>query len=149
MDRELEKRWIKLPEIGIDYVDNVMTINGRILSIPDTSPETLSDYLDIGHETINEYLREIKQGYRFWRHPTNRRSILIGRLALTGREDEVFTEEGLHVRYDSDLDVIHLDTSLRTYWMAVDTSLSTPEVHRNLTFKDSERNGTWLGLRRP
>jgi len=149
MDRELEQRWIKLPEIGIEYSENIMTVNGRILSLPDTDPETLTDYLEIGYETINEHLREMKRGYRYWRNPTSRRSILVGRLALMGKEDEIFTEEGLKVKDDADLDIKHLDPLFQVHWMAVDTSLSTPEISRNIIFRNRELNGTWLGMRRP
>jgi len=149
MDRELEKRWIKLPTIEIDHDESIMTVNGKFLSLPDIAPDTLGDYLQIGHELIWEHFREMKQRYRYWGDSTSRPSILLGRLALTGKEEGVFTEEGLQVANDADIDVDDLEPIFRAHWMTVETALLKPEITRNIMLINHERNGTWLGMSRP
>jgi len=149
MDRELEKRWIKLPTIEIDHDESIMTVNGKFLSLADIAPQTLSDYIEIGHNIIGEHFSRMKEEYRHWGDATSRPSILVGRLALMGREDVVFTEEGMHVKNDADIDLEDLDPVFRAHWMTIETSLYTPEINRNILLTNNDKSGTWLSMRRP
>ena len=149
MDKEFEKRWLKLPTIEIDHDESIMTVNGRFLSLPDISPDTLADYLEIGHELIWEHFREMKQRYRYWGDPTSHPSILLGRLALTGKEADIFTVDGLRTKDDADLGIDDLEPMFRAHWMTVEQALLKPEITRNIMLINHDRNGTWLGMSRP
>ena len=150
MDKELEKRWLKLPKVDVDRGEGVLTVDGEYIHLPDTTPEMVSDYIEIGHETIKDNLTEMKKMSRFWAPERSRPLILLGRLALSGEEDEVFDSEGLiSVRNTEDVAIEHVLPNYRDYWETVTESLYVPVVRYNVTLNYPRFNGTWLGMRRP
>ena len=149
MDKELEKRWQQLPKVEVERSESMLVVNDRFVSLPDITPEVLSDYIEIGHDTIHSYLSEMRKSYRYWGEPKMRSSLLIGRLALSTNEETVFTPEGLQAKSEDDLVVDTVVQEYREYWSVITQSLYVPVVRRNVTLHNSNLDGTWLSIRRP
>ncbi|MDB5167394.1 MAG: hypothetical protein JWN26_539, partial [Candidatus Saccharibacteria bacterium] len=47
MDEDIQKRWIKLPEVRIED-ERILMINNKIVEIPDISSAVFLDYLLLG-----------------------------------------------------------------------------------------------------
>ena len=145
MDRELQSRWIHLPKVEIE--DRwLMTVNGKILELPDVTPAMLTDYIEIAQYDIDESLRLQRTERRFQQNPVFQPSILLGRLALVGRQETVLNKEGLDISNERDLDGLHLQKMYRGLWLAVENKLYVPEMHVNLAPGQAAMGGTWLGL---
>lgn len=149
MDKELAKRWLKLPEVEIEYEDSVLMVNGKFVSLPDITSDMLSDYIEIGHQKINNHLQEMRKRDQFWGNSKVRPLVLVGRLALTSDRPEVFIEEGLHAQNEAAILLDQVNQAYHGYWKAVEKCLYTPLIRRNLILNDPKLDGTWLGLRRP
>lgn len=148
MDKELEKRWTVLPKVDIKSDESMLMVNSQFVSLPDITPEILSDYIEIGQRTIDAHLLEMRKRSRYWGESKTRPSILVGRLALSGHEDGVFTDEGLLVESETDLTMDVVKKEYKGYWNAIVESFYVPEVSRNISPNNPAHGGTWLGLRR-
>lgn len=149
MDNELAKRWLKLPEVEVEYCENILLANKKIISIPDITPEMLSDYIEIGHQAINDHLLELRKRNRYLGEPRTRPLVLIGRLALADDESEVFTKDVLSMQNDANVTIDQVNQAYRGYWSVIEQSIYVPVVRRNMVFDAPQLNGAWLGLRRP
>lgn len=150
MDKELEKRWLKLPRVEVDSDEGVLIVDDEYLSLPDITPGMLSDYIEIGYRTIKGNLAEMRRLSRFWASAETRPLLLLGRLAMSGEEAEVFTDEGLiAIRKTEHITMDEVLPEYRPYWETIEDSLYAPVVRRRATFNDTSMNGTWLGMRRP
>lgn len=149
MDNELEKRWLKLPEVRVEHDESILKVNDRFLSLPDITPAVLSDYLEIGQKTIHTHLLEIRKRYQYWGDSKSRPLILIGRLALTGRQEEALSEVGLKCNHETDIAIDGLYPEYRGYWTAIEDTHYKPEVRLNMMLNNEALDGTWLDLRRP
>lgn len=149
VEEKLEKRWLRLPEVTVESDEGILNVDNRFVSLPDITPEILSDYLQVGQQAIKLYLNERRRLYRSWGEPRRRPIVHIGRLAIIDEDCEVFTERGAATRKELDLSIESLIPEYRGYWVAIQDSLYVPEIQRNIMLNDEKLDGTWLGLRRP
>jgi hypothetical protein len=134
-------------EIAIEH-QGVLTVNRKIVNLPDITPQILHDYIETGHEIIDAQLDEIEQVRRhLYRRNNVAPSILLGRLAIAGKESDVFTEKGLRKRSE-ELNILDLERPFRGFWVTIESADYIPEVHKNIGLYNSKFGGTWLGLRK-
>lgn len=125
-----------------------MTVNKRIVEIPDTTGKNLHEYIDKGRESIDTQLDVIGNMRRYRGGSEINPHILVGRLALNGFEDRVLTMKGLEVSNDLDISEHHLLDDYKEFWHAIDHALYRPIVHRDILANYPSLNGIWLGLSR-
>jgi hypothetical protein len=151
MENNLHQRWIQLPKVRVEF-ENVLTVNSKHVSLPDITPEILGDYIDIGREEIDYELNRVVKRQKFWDETfqaTQPPIILLGKLALSEHEYNVFTAA---TRFNKDrvsVNVEQLQEPYRGYWMAIEERLYVPIVQRNFAKGSLELSGTWLGLGKP
>ena len=144
---DIEQRWLKLPDIDIER-GRILTVNGKIVEIPDVSPRMLGDYIELGKGSIDSKLYVERKLRRNKDVPFINPAILVGRLAVVESESDLFTQEGRgvtsaeHIRKDDLVDDYH------DFWDSIEAKLYKPVVYRNVLTNDINYAGTWLALRR-
>lgn len=147
MENDLHKRWRTLPQVEVQF-GGILRVNQRHVSLPDISAQTLSDYIEIGKPQINAELRHTGRRERFCDGPTKPRTVLLGRLALEGRESWAFTNSGQYVDDTDDIRMEHLSDLYQGYWKVVEEAAYIPLIQRNFAL-GPRLSGTWLGVKRP
>ena len=144
-------RWIRRPEVSFE-LDTIMLVNNNVLEIPDIPEGVIEDVVNASKNAINSHIESEYERAKLVTARAIRPTILIARLAINGREDDVLSEYGL-----SRMESVNLHTNVSVlnktyvpYWNEVLKTGYIPEVQTDVLNGISvDLGGTWLGVRRP
>ena len=144
-------RWIRRPEVSFEF-STIMLVNNKVLEVPDVPEGVIEDVLKASTNAISEQIESVYDRARQDTPQVIRPAMLIARLAINGREDDVLSEYGISRMESIDLhtNISVLGTMYVPYWKEVLKTGYIPEVHTNVLNGISvDLGGTWLGVRRP
>ena len=144
-------RWIRRPEVSFE-LDTIMLVNNNVLEIPDVPEGVIEDVVNASKNAINSHIESEYERAKLVTARAIRPTILIARLAINGREDDVLSEYGL-----SRMESVNLHTNVSVlnktyvpYWNEVLKTGYIPAVQTDVLNGISvDLGGTWLGVRRP
>ncbi|MDB5162924.1 MAG: hypothetical protein JWO54_988 [Candidatus Saccharibacteria bacterium] len=149
MDEDIQKRWIKLPEVRIED-ERILMINNKIVEIPDISSAVFLDYLLLGREAIEKQLEENQLLQKHMDISLEKRVVLVGRLALLRSANRVFTDDCMQSDKVADFDINDLNPVYGLYWKKIldvkPAKKFKPEVFNTIVMDNPQHDGVWLGL---